>query len=291
MSGRIAVFGGLLLDRYFKVDRWPARSQDGYVTDEQTFVGGCAVNMAVTAANLGGEACVVSAVGDDKAGIDILEYMHIHGLSGKYVYKSEGTTGSCLVFSEPDGERTFLTKKGVEGDFTDAMMEDICRDGCDVAAVTGYYLLNLDAFRVMECLKRLKSQGTKILFDPSPLVGDINKEYAAEIVNLADIITPNQTELELLGGDKIIPKLVQMGKVIVYKKGASGGQVYSQESNFEYNALTCEVVDTTGAGDSFAGALAWAFAEGLALKESIELAVKCSAKTVGVYGPHGFWRL
>ena len=48
MEKEILLFGGLLLDHYFSVDRWPQRGQDGYVVGQARFVGGCAENMAVT---------------------------------------------------------------------------------------------------------------------------------------------------------------------------------------------------------------------------------------------------
>lgn len=48
MAGEILIFGGLLLDRYFSIEKWPMRGQDGYFTGETSFVGGCAVNMAAT---------------------------------------------------------------------------------------------------------------------------------------------------------------------------------------------------------------------------------------------------
>ena len=291
MTGDIVIFGGLLLDRYFQIDRWPERSQDGFFTDEQCFVGGCAINMAVTAANLGARVHVVSALGDDNTGRNIRYYLKEHNLSDRYLFETKGAAGSCLVFSEPDGERTFLTRKGVEGDFPEDLSEKIIRDGANAAGVTGYYLLNPDAGRVLECLQKLKEQGTKILFDPSPLVGDIDPEYLKKIVHLADVLTPNESEMKALGGEEEITHLANAGKTIVYKKGASGGNVYTPTVSFEYQAKICKAVDTTGAGDSFAGALVYALAENLQIAQSIHLAAECAARTVGVFGPHGFWRL
>ncbi len=67
MEKEILLFGGLLLDHYFSVDRWPQRGQDGYVVGQARFVGGCAANMAVTIHNLGGHPHVVSCVGSDRS--------------------------------------------------------------------------------------------------------------------------------------------------------------------------------------------------------------------------------
>ena len=93
----ILLFGGLLLDRYFTIDRWPQRGQDGFFENEENFVGGCAINMAVTIRNLGGQAHVVSALGSDAVARTIRDYLTAQGLSQALVHPAEGDTGSCLV--------------------------------------------------------------------------------------------------------------------------------------------------------------------------------------------------
>ena len=141
MEKEILLFGGLLLDHYFSVDRWPQRGQDGYVVGQARFVGGCAANMAVTIHNLGGHPHVVSCVGGDRSGETIQRYWREHGLSQRFILETEGETGSCLVFSEPNGERTFLTRKGVELSFPADLAEAVLLCEPAWAGVTGYYLL------------------------------------------------------------------------------------------------------------------------------------------------------
>ena len=72
MKKNIVLFGGLLLDRYFHIDRWPERGQDGFLKREESFVGGCSINMAATIHNLGGQAYIATCIGSDKTGQDIL---------------------------------------------------------------------------------------------------------------------------------------------------------------------------------------------------------------------------
>ena len=93
MEKEILLFGGLLLDHYFSVDRWPQRGQDGYVVGQARFVGGCAANMAVTIHNLGGHPHVVSCVGSDRSGETIQRYWREHGLSQRFILETEGETG------------------------------------------------------------------------------------------------------------------------------------------------------------------------------------------------------
>ena len=283
----ILLFGGLLLDRYFTIDRWPQRGQDGFFENEENFVGGCAINMAVTIRNLGGQAHVVSALGSDAVARTIRDYLDAQGLSQALVHPAEGDTGSCLVFVERGGERTFLTRRGVEEDFT-AALGDKCRAFRPAwAGLTGYYLLGQDAPAVLDCLEALHAKGTKVLFDPSPLVGSICPDLLARAVALSDLLTPNDTELSTLGGRAAIPA----DKTLIVKHGAAGGTVYAPDETFDYPCVPCESVDTTGAGDSFSGALLYALSAGQDLRRAVALAAKCAARTCAVHGPHGTWKL
>lgn len=291
MNTDIILFGGLLLDRYFEVDRWPGRGQDGFFQKEDSFVGGCAINMAATIHNLGGQAHIVSGVGSDEIGRSIRRYMEEHGLSQTLLEEVPGLTGSCLVFSEPDGERTFLTRKGAEMHYPISLTDKALaiRPGC--VGVTGYYLLGPDGEDILSCLEQLAKQGARILFDPSSLAGEIPTEWLERILAISTVMTPNETELSVLGGLDAVSAFVRAGKTVILKKGAQGGRVYSPEETFDYTSVLCEAVDTTGAGDSFSGALLYAMTQGLSQREGVLLAARCAAKTVQIHGPHGFWKL
>ena len=291
MEKDILLFGGLLLDRYFYVDRWPERGQDGFLEREDSFVGGCSVNMAATIQNLGGTAHVVSCIGKDHAGQQILHYLNSHGLSTRFVHSMPGTTGSCLVFSEPEGERTFLTHRGAETIFPPELAQDILTSAPAWVGITGYYLLGDNPTDVLDCLEQLQRAGTRFLFDPSPMVREIEPEVFARMVNISDILTPNSTELVPFGGKAGIDQLITQGKTVILTRGAAGGAVYTREQTFDYSSVPCNAVDTTGAGDSFSGALLYAMTEGYSLQQGLDLAAQCAAKTCEVCGPHGFWKL
>lgn len=290
MAGEILLFGGLLLDRYFSIAQWPMRGQDGYFTGERSFVGGCAINMAATIRNLGGDPQVVSCVGEDAVGAAIRAYCREAGLSERYLFDTLGTTGSCLVFSEPDGERTFLTQKGIEERFPPALEQRIQTAAPGWIGVTGYYLLSQDGAAILRCLEQLAARGSRILFDPSPLVGDIRPELLARILKLCQILTPNETELTRLGGPEKIVGWTRAGKTVVVKQGTQGGHVFAPMGAFSYAAAPCQAVDTTGAGDSFSGALLWALDRGSPLQNAVALAARCAAKTTEIKGPHEIWK-
>lgn len=292
MVNECYLFGGLIMDCYYTIDALPERGQDGFITGEKVMAGGCAVNMAVTVENLGGKAHVISGMGDDKSSADLMDYMKRHGLSSKFIEQTKGNAGKCLVFLEPDGERTFLTSKGAEGIFSESLSERIKSEVPSAAGVTGYYLLNDDSERVVETLEYLHSQGTRILFDPSPLVSSISDRNLSRILRICDVITPNTVELEYLNNFISLNEYTVRGKTAVVKSGSEGGSVYSPYGSFTYkSAPVSNVIDTTGAGDSFAGALLFAMMYDIPTDAAVELAAKCASKTVETDGPHGFWSL
>lgn len=291
MNADILLLGGVAIDCYYKIDRWPERAGDAFVLGEETHIGGCAVNMAVTIRNLGGQAYVLSCVGDDENGKNVTSYMKEHGLSLKYFEELKGRTGKCLIFVEPDGERTFLTCDGIEGTFTDTLKSKAENEDFGAVGITGYYLIREHGMKILDSVEILKNKGAKILFDPSPLVMSIDKDVLSRMLELCDVITPNANELSMMGGDELLMRLKNEGKTVFYKMGANGGRVINSEEEFEYSAQKCPVVDTTGAGDSFSGALLYSMVNGFDLKKSADIALKCAAKTVGISGPHGFFDL
>ncbi|HWQ77272.1 MAG TPA: carbohydrate kinase family protein [Anaerovoracaceae bacterium] len=280
------IFGGLLLDKYLEVETYPERGQDGLITDEFNIAGGCSINMAATFNNLGGSAYVVSYIGADQTGREIMDYLDRHGLSAEYVKQIEGDTGYSLVILEKNGERTFLTKKGVEARFDRELLRPYAGAIPPIknVMVTGYYLLCDNTPELVMCLSEIREQCDHFLFDPGPLVREIDPDALKKAVSMADIITMNEAEAENID----LPK--DASKIIVIKKGKSGGEVFYGGERFGYKAAAVEEADTTGAGDSFNAGLMFGILSGMDVRSSVSLAAESAAITVTVKGPHGFWK-
>ena len=277
----ILICGGLLIDRYLQIDKYPWRGGDGYILDSFDVVGGCAVNIAKTVKNLGAKPYIVSFVGNDSHGDKIMGFMQEEQFDLDCVRRTDGNTGYCFVFLEPDGERTFLTYKGCETEYTDELIPKGAADSCTVAAVTGYYLLDSSSRILVGRLKKLKKRGVKIVFDPSPLVDKIEKSCLEDILSISDVITPNETEAEYLAGFE------KGDAAVIITRGADGGTLYEKVKTIHYKAAVVDVVDTTGAGDSFTGAIAWALAKGIPLEKGVLVAASAAGYVASIKGPHG----
>ncbi|MBR0596501.1 carbohydrate kinase family protein [Sinanaerobacter chloroacetimidivorans] len=290
MNG-ILICGGLLIDRYLLVDQYPGRGGDGYILDSFDVVGGCTVNVARTVKNLGATPYMVSSVGNDPWGNEIMDFMKKEQFPANCVIQGEGSTGYCLVFLEPDGERTFLTFKGCEGIFSDALISEKAENCCRTAVVTGYYLLDPAAMKLIEKLKKFKEWGFQIIFDPSPLVDKIQADLLEEMMKISDVIIPNRSEAKVLAGNKELEQWAiacsERGTAMIIKNGSQGGILYKKGKKIPYDAVQVDAIDTTGAGDSFTGSIAYSLLSGIPLEKGVLLAASSASVVATIKGPHG----
>lgn len=294
----VLLLGGVIIDQYILVDSFPKRGEDTTIIESFERVGGCAINVAQTIKNLGGTPLLVSQVGDDQRGQKILQYLSSNGFlqdAVQVVPKQE--TGYCMTIVEPSGERTFLTQKGCESAFTPEMIASKWIDQLSSLYLTGYYLLDDGANQqLVSFLQQLKARKVTILFDPGPLVDQVHPQTLRSVLQLADIVTPNTDELtkikqRLAVNRSIYDWLLHRGvKWLVEKKGSKGVDLWSKEDNGKhehFSAYAVKSVDTSGAGDSFAGGLLYGLHQTGDIIQALKIARACGAYTTTFYGPHG----
>ncbi|MGG4035658.1 carbohydrate kinase family protein [Paenibacillus cisolokensis] len=295
----IVIFGGIIVDQYVLVDRYPERGGDALMTDSFFRIGGCAINVGSTLQNLGMTPHIVSTVGDDAWGRKIREYLKQRQFSELAIrYAEQRNSGYCISVVEKDGERTFLTYKGCEADFQSGMIgDDLCGRVSHVY-VTGYYLLDPEYDReIVRQLKKLKEAGAFVVFDPGPLASSISEDTLLAVLGLADLIIPNESELDLLErklgwNRRDFSGYWERGILyIVLKKGSQGVEVWTDGDYFTVPPYPVNSIDSTGAGDSFAGGLLYGLSKGYDLRTSVKMASACGAITTTIMGPHGRFTL
>lgn len=290
----VLVMGGLIQDLYFNVDRFPPRGMDSLITKKNMTPGGCALNVAVALSNLGLDPYIVAAIGNSAADRALADYLRQRSLSDACIRVEEhGDTGFCVILVEEDGERTFLTYKGVEGTFRESMIPEHLLRQTSYVYLTGYYLQE-KAFHepILAALRKLKDHGARILFDPGVLVSEIGGDTLSRVLDLSFCITPNEKEWELIDAALrpncgLIERLFAGGVELILKKhGKYGVQVIAPDREFRAYPYDVATVDTTGAGDAFAGGLLYGLAAGETLERSVSIASACGSLTTTVWGPH-----
>jgi ribokinase len=181
------------------------------------------------------------------------------------------------------GENSIAVAPGANALLSEA---DIDRASSElIAAKVGLLQLEIPLETVVYTINRLYNAGTKVILNPAPA-----RPLPAEIYPNIYLITPNETEAELLTGihvrdittaDRAAQILRKKGVgQVVLTLGAKGAYVCSEEFTGMVAAPLVEAVDTTAAGDVFNGALAVAIAEEMDLKEAVEFACRAAAISV-----------
>lgn len=295
----VLLLGGIILDRYFEVENYPAAGQDALIRNSYDRVGGCALNVAVTLKNLGTIPYIVNRISNDEIGDKIDRYVQSLALHTDCMLTVPGRqTGYCLNILDKSGERTFLTFKGCEEQFALDDFSPVKDLKFSFAYITGYYLLNRQtASAVIQLAKQLQKTGCQIVFDPGPLVAKMEPGQLRELLHYTDWIIPNSAELTLIQntlgieGDILTWLLGQGVQKLALKKGSQGVDIITPASNFSAPGFPVNPIDTTGAGDSFAGGFIHGLANGYSLSEATTLANACGAFTTLIDGPHGHFSI
>ncbi len=299
MAKQVLLLGGLLMDKYLVVGRYPERGEDTLVTRQFQKAGGCPYNVARTLQNLGLDPVLYSAISSDEAGRELARTVEREGLNPSALYPLEGEpTGCCMIVLDGEGERTFFTFRGCEGHFDPARLPRTAIN-CLLGIGAAWLLNRLELWfygllypgwseKAVDFLEELASAGTPVLFDPGPLLGEMDPALLRRMVELASILTPNRRErreLERLLG---IPSLPEWGfaRRLVCLAGEGGARLYTPEGAKTLPALPAQVVDTTGAGDSFAGGLLAGLLTGQTPLQAAWTASACGALTTEAVGAH-----
>jgi ribokinase len=297
--GEVVALGSINADRYVRVPRLPDGPGLVLGRDMLRTSGGKAANVAVVARRLGTTARLLGCVGDDDLAARALAGPHQEGVDVTPVRRMAGPTGSSSIMVGPGGDKTIVLALNAndawpaDGEHTEhaGLVDHI--EQVVVTAPAGSVLvvdLEVPPVNVVVAARAARRAGMPVVVDPSPAdrLGD-------EIIDLADHVTPDHREaLALTGTDarsragacRAAEALHRRGVANAYVKLAAGGcAVAGRHGTLVVDPPgDLEVVDTTGAGDAFAGGLAWALARGAAPEEAAAVAVAASACAVGAYG-------
>jgi ribokinase len=266
VTGRVLVLGSLNVDLVTRVERHPRPGETVLGAGLARLAGGKGANQAVAAAAAGAEVTMVGCVGDDDGGAAYRQRLADRGVDVGPVRVVEGVpSGHALVTVAEDGENSIVVVPGAN-DLLDAR---------EVAAVdalrTGDVLLvQLEVPRTVVCtaVRRAAGRGARVVLNIAP--------YAAlppDVVALADPVIANEHEMAALAeaGAQARSVLVTFGS-----NGASWDGVTAPA----HVVPADEVVDTTGAGDAFCGALAAALARGAGRDDALDVALAAGAAAV-----------
>lgn len=271
----VYVLGSLNIDLVSTVLRMPNPGETVSGTSFKTYIGGKGLNQAVGCARAGARVVMLGAVGDDNYGKELLEALRAESISDSYICHKKGASGVAVIETDATGQNRIVVIPGANGLLTPADIPDeVFQDSS-----AKYLIAQLETpiSTVTDVFRRAKNAGFITALNPAPA-----QKLSSELLSYVDLITPNQFEAELLSGIKVIDHssaikagqvLLEQGvKQVIVTLGEDGAIFISANEIFHQPAVTVTVVDTTGAGDTFCGALTAKLSAGFGMKDAMEYA-------------------
>lgn len=258
---RVFVVGSLNTDLVINAPYMPLGGEtirgEGFMTN----CGGKGANQAYACGKLGGAVYMCGCVGDDDFGKMSKSNLNSVGVNTDFVYEIEKTPTGVAVIVVTEGENRIIIDSGANGCLNKSHIDK----ALSIASEGDIYLTQLEnpIDVIGYGLKVAKEKGLVTVLNPAPASLDIIK-----YLEYVDIITPNETELSILGGKKV---LFDKGvKTVITTLGGSGYEIATKENAKVYPCISVCVVDTTAAGDTASGGLCLGLAQGWDLEKSME---------------------
>jgi ribokinase len=274
MTIDVLVVGSANVDLVVAAARRPGAGETVLGGDTELSPGGKGANTAVAAARLGASVALLGAVGEDAYAATLLDSLTESGVRTDLVRRVARPTGVAYITVTPDGENSILVAPGANGEVRADRLEEMLPE---VRVLVASMEIPLDT--VERAVGAAAETGVRTVLNLSPVAKILPATLAA-----LDVLLVNEHEAAwLLGGEGLDDpaKLLELGpRSAVVTLGAKGALVVTADGVTELASPRVEAVDTTGAGDAFAGALTAALAEGAELADAAARAVRVAAISV-----------
>lgn len=285
---RITVVGSSNLDLVAKIPRFP---QVGETLEGDSFhmgFGGKGANQAVMGSKLGADVTMVTKLGRDVFGDMTLKNYQDQGIDTRFVlFDEERSSGVAPIWVDPQGRNMIIIVLGANL----ALSPDDARAAREVIQSADIVVCQLEVpvETTLETFRIAKEAGVRTILNPAPAA-----PIPDELLALSDIVSPNETETELLTSmpvstieeaEAATRRLQERGaRTIILTLGERGALLVGEGPAVHVPGRPVEAVDSSGAGDAFIGSLAVFLAEGQSLRKAIEWANTVAAVSVTKIG-------
>ena len=256
---------------------------------------------ASTAARMNHSTGIISGVGNDDFGKNILDRLKQVGVDiSRVIVSNAAATGAAFVTYFADGERKFIFHINNTPAVMAKAPENL--DGledCRFFHIMGCSLMASIPFgqEILKTMHMLKENGAKVSFDPNVRLEMLRDPKAMDIVREAyencNIFMPGRSEIRMITGEEDLDKAIQKAfadnpglELVVLKSGSEGSRIYTRDGLAETMGVYKVIqVDATGAGDSYDAAFICGLAEGKSLKDAARMGAAAGALNAAAFGP------
>lgn len=278
---KIIVVGSISTDFVVMTDVRPAVGETVTGNDFKTTFGGKGANQAVASARLGGDVAMVGTVGTDLFGESLLKNLQENKINTTYVEPVTHLPSGSAHITIADGDNSIIYIPGANNEIDAERIHSIKEVFLQAELVVVQNEVPQDVIDAIITL--CYENGIKTIYNPAPA-----REVDKNILEKATYFTPNESEFYKLFPDMTISEgLAQYPNQMILTMGSKGVYFHDGKNEQQISSYNVTPVDTTGAGDTFNGALAVALASGWELDESIKfgnLAASLSIQKLGAQG-------
>ncbi|MDQ1543077.1 MAG: ribokinase [Actinomycetota bacterium] len=285
VAATLVVLGSANRDYSVVVERHPLPGETVLGEAVSIGTGGKGANQAVAAAAAGARTTFLGAVGDDSVGADILADLLASGVDVSRVVRSQGATGIAMITVSHSGENSIVVAAGANSTLDAASTAALVTE---LAPTVLLAQLEIPVAVVSAAASALDVLGGRFVLNLSP-----SRFVSPKLLGLADPLIVNESEASELANftidgpadaETIAKRLLATSRSVVLTLGADGVVLATLDGVVHIPAERVPVVDTTGAGDAFAGALAAALASGSTLKDAVHAGSAAGAAAVQYVG-------
>jgi ribokinase len=277
---KILVVGSSNTDLIARLERFPVAGETIEGNSFLQAMGGKGANQALAAHKLGGDVRFITCLGNDANGENTLKYYHKQGLNADSSFiVDDSPSGTAMIWVDDNGENCIVILAGANK----KLSPDHLFKRKEEIVSSDIVLMQMEIpYETVRTLCELASgAGKTVILNAAPAC-----KLEADILSRVDILVVNETEAEFISGEKIdkigeeeiISRLLRLGaKAVVLTLGRRGCIMKDKDHHYSISSFDVNAVDTTGAGDTFCGALAAQLGRGNNWEKSLNFASAASA--------------
>lgn len=285
---KLVVLGSVNADHVLQVPTFPRPGETLHGRNYQVIPGGKGANQAVAAARLKADIGFIACVGDDAFGIESCERFKLDGMDVRGVkVQADCPTGIAMIQVSDRGENSIC----LSAEANDRLTAEAIEDDLPSICAASYLLMQLETpiDGIIKAAQVAKQAKTNVVLNPAPA-----RELPLSLLSCVDVITPNETEAQVLTGITVTDDasaqqaatvLHQQGiEIVIITLGAKGVWLSENGRGQLIPGFRVSATDTTAAGDTFNGAFVTGLLENMPLESAIKFAHAAAAISVTRFG-------
>jgi ribokinase len=272
VAANVVVVGSVNVDMVFRVPRLPGPGETVTGGSFSRGPGGKGGNQAAAAARLGARTSFVGLVGDDQLGAEARQDLEAAGVNASLLGTGTAPTGVAGIFVDDAGENMIAVASGANA-LLDGPAVRRALAGLDAEGAVLLANLEVPDEAVIAAAEAAEKRAWVFVLNPAPA-----RQVPPEVLSRCSVLVPNEVEVAALGLGSVQELLEAGVGAAVVTLGARGAELHRPDRPVHHQpSFPGPVIDTTGAGDAFCGALCWALGEGADLGSAVRLAAAAGA--------------